>query len=702
MTALSLSDASHLLQRFLDIGGWTSRPEAIAEAFPHLSQTLDPDEIVQSLEHLQVPHVTISCFETDITAEECPALVFAADGACYLALGRDGERLIIDSSDRQLSDSVTIRRARKAKRQRCLLIRIERQHLRAAGAASTTVAGAFAALPTMLPWLLAASFFSNLLGLMAPLLIMAIYDRVIPTGSRELLVSLSLGVGLILAADFGFRRARTKALAFIGSRGEKALTLALFRKFMALPAQQVTKSDAEQQLSRFRQFEALREVFTGQVMTNLLDLPFALIFFLVLLYLAPSVGILTLCAVVVFALMSALSIAKQTRLDKAASGSAAAARQVFQDAVHHQSAIAHLGLAEALRKRGAVAVAEAETASRKARQFQNTIQNAAQTVLALSTAGAIIFSTYAALDAEMSFGALIAVIALVSKVLAPIHGLHSNLPQLLSFLQSRKQVDRVLALPEEVDVAREQSHQKSFVGAVSFSGVSYRPDPLNAPLLSQVSFKVEPNETVLVMGSDVAGRTAMLDLTDGLFEPLAGTIEHDEIDIRQIARDELRRSISYATYDCALFHGTVAQNLRLAAPSISDAAIEALLDRLHLINAIRDLPDGIDTRLTQTVISGLPEATRKALCLARALAREAPIYLFSEPTTGLGELQRIAFRDWLSQKRGTATVLIATADRSLISMADRFLFLDSGRLTVNDTSEAGAKKIHAVLQNLGG
>ena len=117
---------------------------------------------------------------------------------------------------------------------------------------------------------------------------------------------------------------------------------------------------------------------------------------------------------------------------------------------------------------------------------------------------------------------------------------------------------------------------------------------------------------------------------------------------------------------------------------------------------ISALPDGFESRLTDDVLSNLPEETVKSLVLARSLARRAPIYLFSEPTHGLGQDKRLCFKKWLETKGRESTVFLSTADRSFLPMADRFIYLDEGRVVVNDTGESGLDKIRAALENFGG
>ncbi len=696
MTSLSTQSARGLLQRLLLAEGWKNGKDTIAEAFPHLSSELHRDDIIEALGNLNIPFSRVRCRESEITDQECPALVFPKSGGCYIALGRSARTIRV--SDNQNPDL----RHYLPGSGLCTVIKLQTATPGISEKKFTSVRSAFAGMRAMLPWLLVTSLLTNVLGLLTPLLIMAIYDRVIPSGSIDMLVSLAVGVAIIGISDFAFRLARSRALAYVGWHGERQLMIALFQKLMSLPLSQLQKSDVTQQLARFRQFESLREVFTGQVMATVLDLPFVLIFLTLLFFLAPEAGLLCLGMVVVFILVGCLTIPRQRNLDRAAAEAVEVGQSLAQDAIVHQKVIANLGLQERWMRRSTPMIELAEAAACRARQFQAFTQSLAQTLSALTVVGSIILSAHGAVTADLSFGALIAAIALVSKVLTPVQTLYASFPQMLNSVSSRAQADRVLGLQEELELGLAQSHRKTLRGAISLSSVTYRPDPLTGPILSQASLNCEPGEIVLLMSSDATSRTAVLDLIDGLHTPLAGTIEHDGIDIRQIARDELRKSVTYAPYEKSLFYGTVAQNFRLACSSLSDAEIVAALDHMDLLNDTGLLAKGLETRLTDVTLAQLSDETVKALTLARSIARPSTVYLFSEPTNGFSDMRRNGFKRWVWEQRGRKTILISSADRSFLNIADRFVFLNGDRVVVNATGDAGLKKIQAALKTAEG
>lgn len=696
MSALSDSQSISLLQELLLVSGRQNRRNAVFEAMPHTATTVGFSDLSVALTNLGVQTQRVSCRETEITDGECPALMLDADGNCTVLQGIANGKLILHlCAPGSETDENPVERP--PSRKDCTLLVVADDALRVRTEDAETVTSALNSLSNMMPWLLSASFISNLLGLMAPVLIMAIYDRVIPSNSTSLLLSLMLGVLLVVSTDFAFRVLRSRALAYAGAQSELTLTTRLFEKLMRLPLSQLTKSDVGTQLSRFRQFEGLRDVFTGHVIMVLLDLPFALIFFAVLCYVAPSVGWMTFGAAVIFGLMTIYSIPRQSKADRRAAEASQHLRMLMSDAIHNQRAVVNLGLSENWQDRTKAAAELSERAFAQASRQRNTTQVLAQTILALSTSGAIILGTFAAMQGTMSFGALIAVIVLTAKVLSPIHAMQNTMPQIISFLKNKNQADRVMKLAEEAQLGVRHSHQKALEGEIQFSGVTYRPDPANAPILSQATFKIQPGETVLLTGRDLPGRTAVLDLIDGLYDPLAGTIEHDRIDIRQIAKDELRRSISYAIHDGGLFHGTIEQNFKLATPDVTSEDITKTLRMFGLEKTVANLPKGQQTRLDLATIDALSEAEKTLFKVARSAARKATIYLFSEPTLGLESAQRDAFKSWLRKNSGKQTILLASADKSLADYADRFLLIEQGRVIVNDTGTNGRKKLDIAM-----
>ncbi|MEM9585472.1 MAG: ABC transporter transmembrane domain-containing protein [Pseudomonadota bacterium] len=685
----SLPSGITLLSRLMSAAGWHCNENRLFEAIPHMSDRLSAQDMAQTLSNLGVPTMQEWGRLKHVTADDCPALFIDPKHGLSALLDVDGDKVLLAEAG---ADAPAWHPAGKRRGE---LVRLEKFDNNQAATKIGSVADVTSGFRGLMPWLIFATFMSNVMGLATPLLIMVIYDRVIPAQSLDLVLSLIALVLVFLATDAGFRAARSNAIAHMGKETEQKLGLALFRKLMALPLDQIQKSDVEQQLARFKQFEGFRDVFTGQVLTTFLDLPFTLIFFGVLFWLSPSVALLILGLAVIFIIASWYFLPTQQKLGAQASQDRTALQTHVFEAATHQRAIQRLGLEARWQDKNGYLTERAVQSTARATSMHLLTQNIGQTLMAVAGIGAVCIGTLAAMRGDMSFGALIAIMSLVWKILTPLQALYTNIPQIFGYLRSKTQSDRVLAIPEELVRGVAQSHQKTFSGRVSLSGVTQRYDASSVPALSQVTLEIAPQEFAVICGDESSGRTTLLNLAAGFCPPTIGTVQLDDVDIRQIPVDDLRRSVTYGQPD--LFYGTVFQNFRLAAPSLTEADVEDAIRKMGLEEVVGAFPDGLHTRLSEAVRNDLPSSTLHALALARSFARGGSVLMLNEPTVNLDNVRRDALIGSLKALRGTQTLLIASQDTDVIRMADRFIYLDQGRIVVNDVGPAARKKITALI-----
>ncbi|MBW4708949.1 ATP-binding cassette domain-containing protein [Roseobacter sp. YSTF-M11] len=688
---LAINPGLAVLEKLMLAAGWHSSHRRLSEAAPHLVQELNADDLITTLNNLGVPLSVAEARLSDVEKSDCPSLFVSPSGPIRAILDcKDSQILVCDTTDQTPA-------WQEPTRERGTLVKLERFGPKDEQATYESFRSITRGFRGVLPWLLVASLMTNLMGLATPLLVMVIYDRVIPTGSVDLVVSLCLAAALVLAADAGFRFARSSTVAYVGRVVEHRLGLALFRKLMSLPLEQVQKSEVEQQISRFKQFEGLRDIFSGQVLTTLLDLPFVLIFLALLFALAPPVGFLIVGLSVVFVLAIWMTLPVQQSLNATVSQVKARQQSYMFETVSQQRSIHRLGLGDVWRERHASLAWESAEASRKARRFQLICQAFAQSLMTIAGVGAIVLSTLSAINGTMTFGALIAVMSLVWKVLTPLQSLYANAPQVAGFLKSKQQVDRVLALPQEMVRGAASTHQKSFEGHIAFTGVTHRFPGATDPAISQVSLEIRAGEFVVIAGNNGSGKTTLLGLIIGLFKPTIGSVQLDGMDLRQIPTDDLRQSFSYAQKNPEIFYGTLLQNFRLASPTARVEDIESAMSAVGLADEVAKFPDGLNTRLSEAYRQTLPRATSNALALARCFARPASVYLLNEPNTGLDYMRKAAVTDHLASLKGHHTIIMISDDPAHIQLADRCIFMASGRVVSNDTGKNGRKKMEALI-----
>ncbi|MGB3554899.1 MAG: ATP-binding cassette domain-containing protein, partial [Jannaschia sp.] len=346
------------------------------------------------------------------------------------------------------------------------------------------------------------------------------------------------------------------------------------------------------------------------------------------------------------------------------------------------------------------ALIRAASAARAARQVQHLTQTFGQTLMLAAGIGAVYLGTRSALQGDVTFGALIALIALTWKVLAPVQLLYASAHQIAGHFRSGRQVDAFLGLPEERRRGPSRNPHRWFQGALRLEGVTHRYAALSDPALVGVGASIAAGELVVVCGRNGAGKSTFLKLLAGLHSPTGGAILIDGIDYRQIASDELRDAVNYVPQSADFFHGSVLQNFRLAKPTATMDEVAAALEALGLGPTVERLPDGLRTRLSEEVRRTLPAGTLQAMSVARGLLRKRALYLLDEPCSGLDRFHEAAFCDRLDTLRRTSTVVMVTDRPSHFALADRLIFLDRGRVVVNDTGPEAQRKVRALYSSM--
>jgi len=251
-------------------------------------------------------------------------------------------------------------------------------------------------------------------------------------------------------------------------------------------------------------------------------------------------------------------------------------------------------------------------------------------------------------------------------------------------------IDRVfelLDLEPEVQDAPDAVDLPPLRRGVAFRGVSFRYQP-ERPVLEDVSFEAPAGSVTAVVGPTGAGKSTLMALLLRLFDPDAGAVEVDDLDLRRIRLDSLRANVSIALQENILFGATVRENVRYAVPDASDEAVREAARIACADEFVRELPAGYDTLLGERGTK-LSSGQRQRLSIARALLKDTPILILDEPTAALdAETEIRVLRNLHAWGRGRVIFLV-THRLSTIRQADRILVLRDGRLV-----EAGS---HAEL-----
>jgi len=306
------------------------------------------------------------------------------------------------------------------------------------------------------------------------------------------------------------------------------------------------------------------------------------------------------------------------------------------------------------------------------------INSVAQSLMTIAGISVLALGTLKVMAGDMTIGALIAVMALIWRVLAPLQGVCLAMLQIDQITQSIKQLNQLMRVPSEKNSYKAGLIMPKISGKINFDRVTFRYGQNEDPALIGTSFTIEPGEFVAIVGGNGSGKSTLLKLVAGMYRAQAGMLSIDETDVRQMNATDLRRVIAYMPQKPSLFYGTIGQNIRLNQPLATDKQLIQAADQAGILSALKKLPKGFETLVGDHTTSRLPSGLVNGICLARSYIRQAPIFLMDEPGTSLDKITDQNLMNHLEKMRGKQTILMVSHRPSHIELADRAIVMMNG------------------------
>ncbi|SOD98702.1 peptidase domain-containing ABC transporter [Caenispirillum bisanense] len=679
----AVTDLAHCLLPLLEALGWDGDPRQVSEALPHFADQLDLTDFLNVMANLGWSSRSLRVSLRGMDPRLAPCLFLPDRGLAKVVVRVDETGMTL--FDPQSQDYVT--QARPRGRGRLYVFHRDEDDV-AAGTASrqapseTFVSDMVRRFRPLVIRALLVSLLANVLALGVPLFTMTVYDKVIATGSMELLTSMLIGVAIALLGDYLLRALRAHMIAYIGARLDHILGNAVFQRLIGLPPAYTEMANINSQVARLKDFEVVREFFTGPLATVIFEIPFALVFLLVMALLGGPLAFVPMAGVAAF-VIAGLLLRPRMRAAVAEAGRASSRRQEFLvESFSRLRDIGGTGARSVWRDRYRAISADAAIKGFKSAQSSAFAAGLSQAIIVCTGIATLGWGVTRVLDGAMTVGGLIASMMLVWWVLRPLQAGFSTLSQIERMRDSVVQINRLMRLaPERREgVSAQTAARKAWTGRVTFSNVSMRYVADNDPALFGVNLQVEPGEIVGIVGPNGSGKSTILKLVLGMYRPQAGGVRLDTIDIRQIDPVELRRNIAYVPQHCELFFGTIGQNLRLADPTATDEDLRWACTEAGCLEEIEAMERGFDTRIGDGRTAHLASNLRQRLSLARAYLKRAPVMLFDEPANGLDFVGDQQFMKVLERIRGHATVFLVTHRPSHLRLCDKVIVMHQGQI----------------------
>ncbi|PWW00620.1 ATP-binding cassette subfamily C protein/ATP-binding cassette subfamily C protein LapB [Hoeflea marina] len=670
-------DAPSAMLAILEELNWPYSIDRFARCMPHFPVQFELIEIRGCLAQLGFVSQTRLLSLDEVSVQILPALVQVGESLSVLRLASTGLIVAIDPK-------TGAERAFK-RNSRCQIVSFSAQAVddKVSASRQPWLATTLRRFTPEILVLLGLTAVINTMVLIVSYSVMSIYDKVIPAAAYDTLAAIMFGVALASGFELSFRMLKARLIGRVTGRLEYLLSTAIFSKLISLPIQMITNTPVGDQIGRLRQFETVRDLFAGPFVAVGLEVPFVILFTIGLFIIAGPLGFVPLVLMICYGIVGAFLVGPLRRQNQIAAQKRRAHYQTALETVSNLRLIRSLGCEESWLKQLSAKAAESAKAKRRAGMTQRLLTTLSGAGVPVAGTATVVIGAYEVMAAEMTVGMLIGAMIIIWRVLAPIQQLFLMLSRYAEMAQMMAQIDGMMRLPSSTQVDKGLV-KRSFSGQISFDRASFRYQGAPQGTLQGLSFTIRPGMFVAVKGHSGSGKSSLLRLILDLYQPQVGSVQIDGVNVRQIPSENLRAAIGYVPQNPMIFHGTIAQNLRLSAPAASDDKLRCICGEVGLLPAIDSLPRGMDTLLDHARQETLPGGFRQALAIAQALLRESSILLLDEPTKTLDYDLEDALLACLQRRRGTTTIVMVSHRPSHIRLADRVLCLDRGQVTSFD------------------
>ena len=570
---------------------------------------------------------------------------------------------------------------------------------------------------------LAAILVAALLALVPPLVVRAILDDAIPDGNRGLILWLAGLAVLSALADAGLQILQRWCSASIGEGLIADLRIALYAKVQRLPIAFFTRTPTGAITSRLtNDVVGAQSALTstlGSVVSNVIVLITTLVTMLALEWR------LTVLSLVVLPLFIAPAKRVGRRL-----------QSISRQQMAHNATM-NTQMTERFNVSGALLVKlfgderrELDTFSTQADAVRSAGVRAAMLgrvffvalglVAAVGTAAIYGLGALFVVDGDITSGTLVALAALVTRVYQPLTGLTNARVDLMTSMVSFERVFEVLDAPEPIVDRPGAVDLVDCTGRVTLDSVVFRypaastsavatmeqqaipgADP-DRDVLTGMSLDIAPGETVAVVGASGAGKSTMVSLIPRLYDVTSGTVKVDGTDVRDLTLTSLRAAIGVVAQDPHLFHTSIADNLRFARPSATDAELIDACRAARIHDTIASLPDGYDTVVGERGYR-LSGGEKQRLAIARLLLKDPAIMILDEATSHLDNDNEAHVQAALDAALHGRTAIVIAHRLTTVRSADRIAVLDAGRIVEIGTHDelAAANGVYAAQLRAG-
>ena len=515
---------------------------------------------------------------------------------------------------------------------------------------------------------------SNILMLTGAMFMLEIYDRVLPSRSMPTLVGLLVLAATLFTALGVLDAIRGRILVRVGGSLDEALSGRVYDTLMRLPLRVGGRSDGTQPL---RDLDAVRSYLSGLGPVALFDLPWIPLYLAICFAFHPLIGLTALAGAIILIALTLLTEILMRAPTRAATEAAVVRSGLAEASRRNAEALVAMGMAGRIAARWNEANRQYMRSQQEASDLGGGLSATSKVLRMMLQSGVLAVGAYLVINQEASAGIIIAGSILSARALAPVDLAIANWKGFVAARQSWHRLNRLLLASPAQSAPMQLQAPAHRLTVESASGA---PPGVAKIVVQDVAFELEAGQGLGVIGPSGSGKSSLVRLLVGVWQPVRGNIRLDGAALDQWSQDALGRHIGYLPQDVELLAGTVAENISRFEPEADTAAVIAAAKIVGVHDLIVRLPSGYDTPIGEQG-SALSAGQAQRVALARAFYRDPFLVVLDEPNSNLdSEGEEALTRAILSVRERKGIVVVVAHRPSAIAGVDRLLMMNMGRV----------------------
>lgn len=528
--------------------------------------------------------------------------------------------------------------------------------------------------PSYAAVILVITFFVNLLVLATPLYVIQVLNRYIGYGVASTLLTLTIGVLVAIVFEIMFRMLRH----WVGNQMvvpiDRQNIMQVFQTLSTCKYEYIEKIPVGIRERLMQDPDDIRRAYTSTNLAVMLDLPYVILYLIVMVFLSFWLFIVALIGVLLLVILAFAGFYLGRALLQPLLEGGSVRAGLKNTLINETMLVRVFNAAPFLQKLWNKCISFFQRTQVRLETRAQFVQFFTQAVTAVVTVFVICIGAILVTNGFITVGAMIGANILASRSLAPIARFNGIITSLVDASAAKKRLKKIEKVPAEL---RQGNALKNYTGRIAFKDLSfsYASDP--SPMLESFNLEIEPGELVAITGPYSSGKSTFLRIACGLLEPHRGQVLVDHVDLRQLVAVWWRQQICYVPQMVSYFDGSIKDNIAINNPEITTARLVEIIRMCDLRSYIDRVPKGVDEPI-RLAGRNLSFSVERRVAMARALASEGQLAIFDQPVEGLDPDGQAAIRrivhELHAQKR---TIIIATYDKEILEKATCIVDLSS-------------------------